>query len=342
MDSAPATPVSDRQVTAISKEKTASATAQNGNTRPSRTLDSVREQVAVGVAVRAISKAQDIDGVKVGVALTLSSKTDLELFLRHVVSKIKHSLILQQFVFVVAPAGPHNSKWPLIIVGSNHILVQKAATLACAKFLGRVRIHDTVANGTRWVAHITPENPSDPSDDLVLWDIVRKTPRILDPLVPPAGSRGISEILSAARTRLERLSPAQAYAELHSPHLNEPVVLVDIRPIAQRTEFGSIPDALVIERNVLEWRFDPRSDARLPIADRYDLRVIVFCQEGYTSSLAAASLHDLGLLNSTDVIGGFKAWKESGLPTDINNPTDVNVPVTPISPNWARDWLNSP
>jgi rhodanese-related sulfurtransferase len=91
-------------------------------------------------------------------------------------------------------------------------------------------------------------------------------------------------------------------------------VLVDIRPAAQRASEGSIPGALIVERNVLEWRFDPRSDARLPIADRYDLPVVVFCSEGYTSSLAAASLQDLGLHRATDLDGGFQAWKRAGLP----------------------------
>jgi rhodanese-related sulfurtransferase len=65
---------------------------------------------------------------------------------------------------------------------------------------------------------------------------------------------------------------------------------------------------------VLEWRFDPASDARLPVADRYDLRVIVYCQEGYTSSLAAAALQDLGLFLATDLDGGIVAWQRAGLP----------------------------
>jgi rhodanese-related sulfurtransferase len=71
----------------------------------------------------------------------------------------------------------------------------------------------------------------------------------------------------------------------------------------------------VIERNVLEWRFDPRSDARLPIANRYDLPVVVYCAEGYTSSLAAAALQDLGLYRATDLAGGIAAWQAVGLPT---------------------------
>jgi rhodanese-related sulfurtransferase len=92
-------------------------------------------------------------------------------------------------------------------------------------------------------------------------------------------------------------------------------VLVDIRPVAQRAEFGAIPGAIIIERNVLEWRLDPRSDARLDFANSYDLEVIVTCQEGYTSSLAAAALLDLGLHRATDLEGGFAAWRAAGLPT---------------------------
>jgi rhodanese-related sulfurtransferase len=127
--------------------------------------------------------------------------------------------------------------------------------------------------------------------------------------VAPPGSRGIDEILVHARSRLRRLDPHRA----DRAH-RDGAVLVDIRPHAQRESFGGIPGALVVERNVLEWRFDPRSPARLPIADRYDLPVIVFCQEGYTSSLAAAALQDLGLRRATDLAGGIVAWRAAGLP----------------------------
>jgi rhodanese-related sulfurtransferase len=117
--------------------------------------------------------------------------------------------------------------------------------------------------------------------------------------------RSIDSLLAEARTSLDRLSPAQARAALA-----EGAVLVDIRPAAQREAEGSPSGALVVERNVLEWRFDPASDARLPLAD-YDLQVIVLCQEGYTSSLAAASLQQLGVWRATDVIGGWAAWQAS-------------------------------
>jgi len=134
--------------------------------------------------------------------------------------------------------------------------------------------------------------------------------------VPPPGSRGIDELLAAARERLDRLDPGAAYEAQRAG-----AVLVDIRPAAQRAAEGEIPGALIVERNVLEWRFDPRSTARLDIADRYDLPVVVVCQEGYTSSLAAAALHDLGLRRATDLDGGFAAWRAAGLPTTPANDT---------------------
>jgi rhodanese-related sulfurtransferase len=126
----------------------------------------------------------------------------------------------------------------------------------------------------------------------------------------PAGARSIDEILAAARERLRRATPSQAFAE----HGNG-AFLVDIRPAAQRASEGEIPGAIAIERNVLEWRFDPASDARLESVTGYGHRIIVFCSEGYTSSLAAAALQDLGLSRATDMNGGFRAWAACGLPT---------------------------
>ncbi len=96
--------------------------------------------------------------------------------------------------------------------------------------------------------------------------------------------------------------------------VNTGAILVDIRPEGQRAIEGSIAGALVVERNVLEWRFDPASSARLPVATGHDIQVIVFCSEGYSSSLAATSLQDLGLHCATDMTGGFKAWSAMGLP----------------------------
>jgi rhodanese-related sulfurtransferase len=126
----------------------------------------------------------------------------------------------------------------------------------------------------------------------------------------PDGARSIDEILASARERIDRVDPGQAFAEFSAG-----AAIIDIRPAAQRAEHGEVPGSVVIERNHLEWRLDPESDARLPWADGYDLRPIVICNEGYTSSLAAAALQDLGLYRATDVIGGYQAWQAAGLPT---------------------------
>jgi rhodanese-related sulfurtransferase len=121
---------------------------------------------------------------------------------------------------------------------------------------------------------------------------------------------GIDGLLAAARARLHRLTPHEAAAAAERGAL-----LVDTRPLQQRHDEGEIPGALVIERNHLEWRLDPSSDARIPEAVDHDVEVIVVCSEGYSSSLAAASLQDLGLHRATDLDGGFRAWQAAGLPT---------------------------
>ena len=126
---------------------------------------------------------------------------------------------------------------------------------------------------------------------------------------PAQGGRPVGAILAQARGRLKRLGPQQTYDAMRAGAL-----VVDIRPQAQRGAEGHLPGALVVERNVLEWRLDPASDARLPEAGDYRRPVIVVCSEGYASSLAAASLQDLGLENATDLAGGFRAWAELGLP----------------------------
>ncbi|MEU1888789.1 rhodanese-like domain-containing protein [Micromonospora sp. WMMD987] len=141
---------------------------------------------------------------------------------------------------------------------------------------------------------------------------------------PPPGSRGIDEILAEARNRLRRLDPEQA----HLAHRGG-ALMVDIRPAAQRAAHGTVPGARVIERNVLEWRLDPRCPARLTEAVDYDLPVLVICQEGYTSSLAAAALQDIGLHRATDVVGGFVAWRIAGLPALGPTPSHHTPPLAP-------------
>ncbi len=129
-------------------------------------------------------------------------------------------------------------------------------------------------------------------------------------LTRPQGARTVDDLLAEARSRIVRVTPHEAAARIAAG-----AHLVDIRPAAQRAREGEVPGSLIIERNVLEWRFDPASDARLPEATGYDVDVIILCSEGYTSSLAADALRSLGLHRATDVVGGFHAWVAAGLPT---------------------------
>jgi rhodanese-related sulfurtransferase len=119
----------------------------------------------------------------------------------------------------------------------------------------------------------------------------------------------IDDELARSRRGLERVSPAEAAAAAEAGAL-----LVDIRPVAQRTADGEIPGAVILERNVLEWRLDPESAHRIPEATGPEQVVIVVCDAGYASSLAAASLQAVGLPRATDLDGGFQAWRAAGLP----------------------------
>jgi rhodanese-related sulfurtransferase len=127
--------------------------------------------------------------------------------------------------------------------------------------------------------------------------------------VTTVASRGIDDVLAASRAGVARLSPAELLEAAARGAL-----VVDTRTEAQRRRQGEFPGALVIDRTVLEWRLDPASDARIPEATGYDLEVVVLCRQGYSSSLAAASLRAVGLHRATDLIGGVEAWLEAGLP----------------------------
>lgn len=120
------------------------------------------------------------------------------------------------------------------------------------------------------------------------------------------------DLLARARRRLKRLDPAAAHqAASHG------AILIDIRCESQIARDGTIPGALMISRNVLEWRLDPASDHRHPQAPGLENQVIVVCDAGYASSLAAATLQELGFSRATDLDGGFQAWREAGLPVTI-------------------------
>jgi len=122
----------------------------------------------------------------------------------------------------------------------------------------------------------------------------------------------IDRALAAARSRLTRLEATEVPAALRRG-----AILVDIRPAAQRAAEGEVPGALAIERNVLEWRCDPTSDARLPQAVDDDVEWVVLCSQGYTSSLAAVALVDLGLHRATDVVGGYHALADTGVLAEL-------------------------
>jgi rhodanese-related sulfurtransferase len=121
---------------------------------------------------------------------------------------------------------------------------------------------------------------------------------------------GVDRLLAQARLGLRRVDPKQA-----KQIADQGGLLIDIRPAAQRAEFGEVPGALIVERNNLEWRLDPGGSHRLPEAENPDRPVVIICQEGYASSLAAASLSGVGRTAVTDLDGGFVAWKQAGLPT---------------------------
>ena len=119
----------------------------------------------------------------------------------------------------------------------------------------------------------------------------------------------LDRVLAEARAKLARLEPREAWDAAQRG-----ATLVDTRPEFQRRADGEIPGAIVVERVHLEWRLDPESDGRIPEARDADIRWIVICDEGYSSSFAAASLQTIGLRHATDVIGGFRAWKAANLP----------------------------
>ncbi|KAG2145769.1 hypothetical protein DEU56DRAFT_787897 [Suillus clintonianus] len=206
-----------------------------------RTLADVREEVAQSLALRMITKARTVDGVRIGVHFTFSKKDDGR-FLRLVTSHIPTTGASPTSRGARSSTRTSNA---LVICGSDEDDVQRAVLLASSKFLGRV---DAVQNtGTLLAASVRHIGSS--YDDAALWDLLSKS--------------------------LEQMTPRQAYGALHDPTYPMPVFLVDIGPASPCAREGGIHGSLIIERS-----------------------------EGYTSSWAAASLYELGLLNATDIVGG--------------------------------------
>ena len=124
-----------------------------------------------------------------------------------------------------------------------------------------------------------------------------------------AGRRTLEELLAEARGRIERLQPAEAFAASEQGAL-----VIDIRSDSDRERDGIVPGSLHVPRTVLEWRLDPESAWRTPYVSGLDQRIVVLCDHGCSSVLAAATLVDLGFTRAADVVGGFAAWREAGLP----------------------------
>lgn len=131
----------------------------------------------------------------------------------------------------------------------------------------------------------------------------------------PPDARGSMAHLERARRHLSRLTPAEAYEAQQRG-----AIIIDTRTGEQRADAREIPDAIVIDRTVLEWRLDPTFPWRIAEATSWDTQYIVVCRHGYSSSIAAKALQDIGLVNATDVIGGYDAWVDAGLPTTDAEP----------------------
>jgi rhodanese-related sulfurtransferase len=117
----------------------------------------------------------------------------------------------------------------------------------------------------------------------------------------------VDRLLAQARADLVRVEAGELGAELAAGAL-----VVDTRPVEQRERDGGLPGAVVVDRNVLEWRLDPTCPHRIPEANDPERRIIVVCNEGFSSSLAAATLRQLGLTRATDLVGGFQGWLRTG------------------------------
>ncbi|KAJ6600419.1 hypothetical protein DFH09DRAFT_901433 [Mycena vulgaris] len=271
-----------------------------------RTLEDVRHQVAVEVAIRAINAAESVDGVRLGVALTLS-KSDDEAFLRRVAGVIAHQLLLTQHLFALASTGPDQNT--LLLTGSPPTHVQRALLLVTAALPTRISSSYTAPDGSLFTARVQYITPA---DEPTLLRALRQAVA-LDTRAPPPGSRGVEQLLADARRGVRRLTPREAFDAVRGAGAGEePTFIVDIRAAPRR---GGITGSLLVDRNDLEWAFDPRlaaspyiASTRLLISSSFAIRPILICADGRASSLAAHSLRQLGLYNATDVVGGWAAW----------------------------------
>ncbi|HET9665306.1 MAG TPA: rhodanese-like domain-containing protein [Desertimonas sp.] len=137
----------------------------------------------------------------------------------------------------------------------------------------------------------------------------------------------IDELVARVRAVLRRVSPEDLASEMRAGAL-----VIDVRPADQRARDGALPGAVVVDRNVLEWRLDPTSPDRIPEVTGYDQRIIVVCNEGCSSSLAAATLLELGLIRATDVIGGYQAWRVRSQERQPDQELETNSDIVIAAP----------
>lgn len=225
--------------------------------------------------------------------------------------------------FTVVEGGLHEYVWSGATSGAVGELVDHRRGVRETVAFGADHVHDVRNHDRAPAVSVHAYSPpirlmnfyDQSGDSLLRWaSSWTDDPEAPAPARPPAFA-SVDDLLASARQSLARLTPQEAALEVRRG-----AQLVDIRPEWQRRADGEIPGAVVIERNHLEWRVHPQSDARLPLASP-GRRWIVYCTEGFTSSLAAASLVSLGL-DATDVVGGIHAWRRAGLPT-VEGPTRI-------------------
>lgn len=270
-----------RAPSSVADTRTSASTGWSSTPSSLRTLENVRDEAATSLALRTKLQAETItiresEHFKVGVCQTMTGSDSL--FVAALADKIHDTMTpYSSYLFAIFPTAIGIGGTSVFaFCGAPQLLVTKASILAGLRFKTRVS-ELQVLEGT-WIGSLDPRPGNEiwnalVSDDGVLWDIIRKAVSSARPTEAPAGSKGIEARLAEARAKLDRLSPRDAYREAVQDG-----ILVDIRSKSQRLQYGSIPGAMSIERNELEWGFDPRSEERLPIADRYDLQVIVYCQ----------------------------------------------------------------
>lgn len=148
--------------------------------------------------------------------------------------------------------------------------------------------------------------------------------------------RTIDAVLAHARAQLDRLTPVEAWSRLRT----EGALIIDIRTPTDRGRDGVIPGSLHLPRTLLEWRVDPTSLRAHPAVGSYERCLVLVCNEGYSSSLAAVALHEIGFTNATDIIDGIRGWQEAGLPLVAPMPLQVGLrdgdgPPEPLFPRGA-------